>query len=319
MQKSEELTQLISKTAKKFGFYSVGISRAEFLEDEAKHLQSWLDVNKHAGMTYMEKNFEKRINPALLMDGAISVVSLLYNYYPEKGFPDFDSFKISKYAYGKDYHFVIKRKLKEIVKELKKVFPGMEARVFTDSAPILERAWASRAGLGWIGKNTNLITREQGSYFFIAEILINLELDYNTEIIPDFCKGCTECIKACPTGALKPYSLDSSKCISYWTIENNDENIPEEFKGKFNNWIFGCDICQEVCPWNKHSKTHLEPDFCPPKELFTYNKQNWIGLSKNIFDSIFKQSAIKRAGFTGLKRNIRFHVKKPVQNFNKGL
>ena len=257
-------------------------------------------------MAYMEGYFDKRTDPRKLLENAKSVISVLYNYAPKNYLPEEDNYKISSYAYGTDYHFVLKKKLKSLLEYITSEAGENNSRVFVDSAPVLERAWAKQAGLGWIGKNTCLITKEQGSYFFIGEIITDIELDFNETLVPNHCGGCTRCIDACPTGALTPHELDSRKCISYWTIEHRGENIPEHFKGKFEDWIFGCDICQQVCPWNRLAEPHNEPEFEPSDELLNMRKPDWIGLDELKFKEVFKKSAVKRAKFEGLKRNILF-------------
>ena len=254
----------------------------------------------------MENHFEKRTDPRKLFENAKSVISVLYNYFPKTIIPEDNNYKISKYAYGKDYHFVIKRKLNELIEYIRKEVGEINARAYVDSAPVLDRAWAARAGLGWIGKNTNLITKERGSFFFIGEIITDLELHYEDKPIPKNCGHCTKCIEACPTHALRPYEVNANKCISYLTIENKDEKLPEDLKGKFNDWIFGCDICQDVCPWNQKSEPHNEPAFEPVEELLKLRKSEWENLSEEEFRKIFKDSPVKRTKYKGLMRNIRF-------------
>jgi epoxyqueuosine reductase len=254
----------------------------------------------------MENHFVKRVDPTKLLDNAKSVITVLYNYFPKKHISEQDNYKISKYAYGTDYHFIIKHKLKELIKFIETNSSEVSARAFVDSAPVLDRAWAARAGLGWIGKNTNLITKEQGSYFFIGEIITDLELDYDDQTVPNHCGGCTRCIEACPTNALEPYKLDARKCISYWTIEHKGETIPDEFKGKFENFVFGCDICQDVCPWNRLSEPHNEPEFEPKEELREMRKTDWENLTREQFNLLFKNSPVKRTKFEGLLRNVKF-------------
>ena len=297
-------TAFIKSIAKKLKFNYCGISKAEILSEDAARLKDWLDNNYHGQMSYMANHFDKRVDPTNLVDNARSVISLLYNYYPETEIPDKDNFKISRYAYGEDYHFVLKDRLKEFLSNIKRAIPDVQGRVFVDSAPVLERQWAARSGLGWIGKNTLLINKERGSYFFIAEIIINIELIYDNAI-GDYCGTCTRCIDACPTNALKSYEMDASKCLSYLTIELKEE-IPEEFEGKLNDWIFGCDICQEVCPWNRFSKPHNESHFLPAEKLRSMNRSKWLELDEEGFQSFFRKSAVKRTTFKGLKRNINF-------------
>lgn len=295
-------TQLIKQTAKQLGFDFCGISKAEFLEEEAPRLEKWLKENRHGEMRYMENYFDKRLDPALLVDGAKSVISLLYNYYPSQQQRP-DAPKISKYAYGQDYHEVIKNKLKEFLDILKKEIGDINGRAFVDSAPVLDKAWAKKGGLGWIGKNSNLINKQQGSFFFIAELIIDVPLEYDGPI-KDYCGTCTRCIDACPTEAIiEPYVVDGSKCISYLTIELK-ENIPAEFKNKMDHWAFGCDVCQDVCPWNRFSKPHHEPLFQSP--LLNLSEQDWFDMTEEVFQKTFKNSAIKRTKYKGLKRNLEF-------------
>ena len=283
---------------------SCGISKAGFLEQEAPRLENWLNKNQHGQMSYMENKFDKRLNPTLLVDGAKSVVSLLLNYYPSE-IQNQDSYKISKYAYGQDYHFVIKEKLKELLFSIQENIGAIDGRAFVDSAPILDKAWAAKSGLGWIGKNSNLLTQQVGSFYFIAELIIDLELEYDNATT-DHCGTCTACIDSCPTEAIvAPYIVDGSKCISYFTIELKD-NIPAEMKGKFDDWAFGCDICQDICPWNKFSKPHNEPLFNSNPEILSMTKKDWEEITEEIFKEIFKNSAVKRSKFEGLKRNINF-------------
>jgi len=298
-------SRIIKELSQKEGFSFCGISKADFLEKEAHRLENWLNNNHHGEMDYMERNFDKRLDPRLLVPGAKSVISLLYNYYTPLRQSDPKAPKISNYAFGEDYHFVIKKKLKEIFKGIQKEIGQVEGRVFVDSAPVLDKAWAARSGLGWIGKNTNLINKGNGSYFFIAEIILDLELEADGPST-DHCGTCTACIDACPTEAIvEPYVVDGSKCISYFTIELKDE-IPQEMKGKFDNWMYGCDICQEVCPWNRFAKPHYEDSFNPKKELLNMSTKEWQELTEETFNIIFKKSAVKRTKYEGLKRNINF-------------
>lgn len=283
---------------------SCGISKAGFLENEAPRLENWLNNNQNGKMSYMENHFDMRLDPTLLVDGAKSVVSLLLNYYPEQ-LQNSDSFKISKYAYGEDYHFVIKDKLKEFLYSIQSNIGDVFGRAFVDSAPVLDRAWAAKSGLGWIGKNSNLITQKVGSFYFIAELIIDLDLEYDNPAT-DHCGSCTACIDACPTEAIvSPYVVDGSKCISYFTIELK-ENIPVEMRGKFDDWAFGCDVCQDVCPWNRFSKAHSEPLFNANPEMLSMSKKDWIEVTEETFRAVFKKSALKRTKFQGLKRNIDF-------------
>ncbi len=300
------ITQRIKQKAFDLGFSFVGISRAEFLENEARDLEKWLSENRHGKMSYMENYFDKRTDPRLLVDNAKSVITVLQNYYSTSKQKDKNAPKISMYALGEDYHFVIRDKLNRLHDFIKDEIGNVNARGFVDSAPVMDKVWAKKGGLGWIGKHTNLINKQQGSYFFIGELIVDLELDHDGPI-KDFCGTCTKCIDACPTNAIiQPYKLDASKCISYLTIELKDELFPKEFKGKMENWMFGCDICQEVCPWNKFSLQHKQPQFNPNLKLLQINKKQWDELSKETFNELFKRSAIKRTKFEGLKRNIKF-------------
>ena len=298
-------TKLIKDKANELGFISCGISKAEFLKEEAPRLEKWLNQNLNGKMAYMERNFDKRLDPRLLVPDSKSVISLLFNYYTNKKQEDNQAPKISKYAFGEDYHFVIKRKLKELMNYIKSKIGDVGGRVFVDSAPIMEKAWASKSGLGWIGKNTNLISKKTGSFFFIAEVIVDLELEYDSPTT-DHCGSCTKCIDACPTEALiAPYQIDGSKCISYLTIELKDQ-IPNEFKDKMDNWAFGCDVCQTVCPWNRFANEHEEESFTPKEELLKMTQNEWNEITEEVFDKVFKNSAIKRTKFDGLKRNIKF-------------
>jgi epoxyqueuosine reductase len=284
---------------------SCGISKAEFLEEEAPRLESWLNKNMHGNMQYMENNFDKRLDPTLLVEGSKSVISLTYNYYTDKLQQDINAPKISKYSYGIDYHFVIKEKLKQLLEFIKSDIGEVHGRAFVDSAPIMEKDWAKKSGLGWIGKNSNLITQRVGSFYFIAELIVDLDLEVD-HAVTDHCGSCTACIDACPTEAItEPYQVDGSKCISYFTIELKD-NIPSEFKGKFDHWMFGCDICQDVCPWNRFSKHHSEPLFNPKPELLSMSKKDWEEITQETFNKVFKKSPVKRAKYSGIARNIRF-------------
>jgi epoxyqueuosine reductase len=283
---------------------SCGVSKAGFLEEEAPRLENWLKKNQNGQMSYMENHFDKRLNPTLLVEDAKSVVSLLLNYYPEQKQNE-DAYKISKYAYGVDYHIVIKDKLKELLFSIQETIGEVYGRAFVDSAPVLDKAWAAKSGLGWIGKNSNLLTQKVGSFYFIAELIIDLDLDYDYAAT-DHCGSCTACIDACPTQAIvEPYVVDGSKCISYFTIELK-ENIPQEMKGKFEDWAFGCDICQDVCPWNKFSKPHNEPLFSANPDLLSMTRKDWDEITEETFKAVFKDSPLKRTKFLGLKRNIDF-------------
>ncbi|OUV75388.1 MAG: tRNA epoxyqueuosine(34) reductase QueG [Flavobacteriales bacterium TMED123] len=301
-------TTILKTKAKELGFTFCTIAKADFLHKEALQLERWLAKDNHGEMTYMEKHFDKRLDPRLLVKGAKSVISLAYNYYTPKKQTDKDAPKISIYAYGKDYHKVVKKKLQSLFHYLQEEIGEINGRYFVDSAPVMEKAWAEKSGLGWIGKNANLITKSQGSYFFLAEIIVDIPLMYDTPI-KDYCGSCTKCIDACPTDAItEPYVVDGSKCISYFTIELKDA-IPNEMKGKFDNWMFGCDICQIVCPWNSFSLQHNEEKFFAKTELLSLKKDDWETLGVEKFDEIFEGSAVKRAGYNGLKRNIEFLMK----------
>ncbi len=298
-------TQLIKTEAKRLGFLSCGISKAQFLEKEAPRLEKWLSQEMHGEMQYMENHFDKRLDPTKLVQDSKSVISLLLNYYPAQIQEDESAPKISKYAYGTDYHFVIKDKLKSLLNFINEKIGEVLGRAFVDSAPVLDKAWAAKSGLGWIGKNSNLLTQQVGSFYFIAELILDLELDYDLPIT-DHCGTCKACIDACPTQAIvEPYVVDGSKCISYFTIELKNE-ISLSVKGQFENWMFGCDICQDVCPWNRFSKAHNEPLFNPNPELLSMTQTDWEEITEEVFQKIFKKSAVKRTKFSGLKRNIQF-------------
>ncbi|MBG24494.1 MULTISPECIES: tRNA epoxyqueuosine(34) reductase QueG [Croceibacter] len=304
MNTKAQYSAFIKNEAKRLGFMSCGISKAEFLEAEAPRLEEWLSKNRHGEMQYMENYFDKRLDPTKLVEGSKSVVSLLLNYYPSETQIE-ESYKISKYAFGTDYHFVIKDKLKTLLHSIQEEIGDVHGRAFVDSAPVLDKAWAAKSGLGWIGKHSNLLSKQAGSFYFIAELIIDLELDYDTPVT-DHCGTCTACIDACPTQAIiEPYKVDGSKCISYLTIELKNE-IPNGFSNQMDDWMFGCDVCQDVCPWNRFSKPHNEPLFNPHPELLTKSKSEWQELTKEVFAEIFKKSAVKRTKFTGLKRNINF-------------
>ncbi|WP_282086494.1 tRNA epoxyqueuosine(34) reductase QueG [Aquimarina algiphila] len=305
MNSKAKHTQLIKAEAKRLGFLSCGVSKAEFLEQEAPRLEQWLNNNMHGQMQYMENHFDKRLNPILLVDDAKSVISLLLNYFPSEVQQDSEAPKISKYAYGTDYHFVIKDKLKQLLSFIQEEIGDVYGRAFVDSAPVLDKAWAAKSGLGWIGKNSNLLTQQVGSFYFIAELIVDLELEYDTPVT-DHCGTCTACIDACPTQAIvEPYVVDGSKCISYFTIELKEE-IPNDYKGQFDDWMFGCDVCQDVCPWNRFSKPHNEPLFHPKPELLEMTKKDWQEITQEVFSKVFQKSAVKRTKFSGLQRNIRF-------------
>jgi len=299
-------SKLIKDEAIRLGFLQCGIARADFLNDEAPRLEKWLMDNHHGTMSYMENHFDKRLDPRLLVDDAKSVISLTLNYYTDAAQSDPDAPKISKYAYGSDYHQVIKSKLFELLQFISENIGEVAGRAFVDSAPVLDRAWAKRAGIGWIGKNSNLISKKTGSFFFLAELIIDLDLEYDHAFETDHCGSCTKCIDACPTDAiLSPYIIDAKKCISYLTIELKDE-IPNHFSDKMDNWMFGCDICQDVCPWNRFSVPNTEQSFNPNDKLLEMRKEDWLDITEEVFQQIFKNSAVKRTKFKGLTRNIDF-------------
>lgn len=299
-------SKLIKQEAKNLGFLFCGISKAEFLEEEAPRLEQWLKNGMHGEMHYMENHFDKRLDPRLLIDGAKSVISLGINYYTDKTQSEPDSPKLSKYAYGTDYHFVIRDKLKLLLEFINEKIGEVDGRAFVDSAPVLDKAWAKKAGLGWIGKNSNLISKKAGSFFFIAELIIDIELEYDIKPMADHCGTCTNCIDACPTEAITAsYIVDGSKCISYLTIELKDA-IPGGFKDKMDNWMFGCDVCQDVCPWNRFSVVHNEPAFNPHPDLLEMSRRDWEDITEDVFQKLFKHSAVKRTKFAGLKRNIAY-------------
>ena len=298
-------SKLIKAEAQRLGFSTCGIAKADFLEDEARNLENWLKNGYHGEMQYMENHFDKRLDPRLLVEGSKSVVSLSYNYFPEKE-QNTDSYKVAKYAYGQDYHHVVKGKLNELYNFIQDEIGAVNGRAFVDSAPVMERAWAERSGLGWNGKHSLLIQKELGSYFFLAELIIDLELEYDTPFQTDHCGTCTKCIDACPTEAILPNNtIDGSKCISYFTIELKNE-IPTSVKGQFEDWMFGCDICQEVCPWNRFSRPHSEPLFKPHEDLLSMTKNDWQEITEDVFKKVFKKSPVKRTKYAGLQRNIQF-------------
>ena len=305
IENKAKYTKQIKSEAQRLGFLSCGISKAGFLEDEAPRLENWLNNNMHGEMQYMENHFDKRLDPTKLVENSKSVISLLLNYFPSEIQKDKTAPKLSKYAYGTDYHFVIKDKLKSLLHFIQEEIGEVQGRAFVDSAPVLDKAWAAKSGLGWIGKHSNLLTQQVGSFYFIAEIIIDLELDYDLPVT-DHCGSCTACIDACPTQAIvEPYIVNGSKCISYFTIELK-EKIPSEFKGMFDNWMFGCDVCQDVCPWNRFSKSHSEPLFNPHPDLLSMSTKEWEEITQEVFSALFKKSAVKRTKFSGLKRNIQF-------------
>ncbi|MEI6311107.1 MAG: tRNA epoxyqueuosine(34) reductase QueG [Bacteroidota bacterium] len=305
------ISEKFIQKAKTIGFDDIGFSKATFLEKEAIQLEKWLQQGFHGEMKYMENHFDKRLDPRLLVEGAKSVISLSYSYFPEEDVASTMPYKIAKYAYGEDYHIVIKDKLQVLVDYLKQEVGAIHIRAFTDSAPIMERAWAERAGISWIGKNTLALTKTKGSFYFLAEIICDVEFVYSNPV-KNYCGTCTKCIDACPTQALyEPYKMDARKCISYLTIELKDEIIPTEFKSKMQNWMYGCDICQDVCPINARAKTHQDDRFTLNPEITSLSQTDWNDLNKEMFDQLFAKSAIKRSKFSGLKRNIEFlHMKK---------
>jgi len=297
-------SQKIKQWAKELGFEAAGISQAGFLESEAPRLESWLKGGMHGQMHYMENWFDKRLDPTKLVPGARSVISFMYNYYP-KEIQRNDAPQVAKYAYGADYHFIIKGKLKSLARKMEEEFGAFNGRAFVDSGPVLERPWAAKSGLGWIGKHGLLLNKDNGSFFFLAEMIIDLELEPDGTVT-DHCGDCTRCIDACPTDAIpQPYVVDGSKCISYFTIELKD-SLPPGYEEKFSNWMFGCDICQDVCPWNRFSKPHDEPGFDPDKRLLEFSASEWSELTKDVFNDIFRKSAVKRTKFEGLKRNLAY-------------
>lgn len=301
----KEKSDLIKRKAQELGFAGCGVSKAGFLEEEAPRLEKWLKEGMNGTMKWMENHFDKRLDPTLLVPGAKSVISFTLNYYPEQVQKDEEAPKFAKYAYGEDYHFVIKDKLRELVDFIRDHIGEVEGRAFVDSAPVLDRVWAAKSGLGWIGKNSLLLTKKSGSFFFIGELITDLELEADAPTT-DHCGSCTACMDACPTEAIvQPYIIDSKKCISYLTIELRDA-IPESFAGEMNNWAFGCDVCQDVCPWNRFSKPTKEPRFQPVEGFVDMSREEWMDISKDVFDELFRRSAVKRTKFDGLKRNLDF-------------
>ena len=315
--RKETYSRLIKEEAKKLGFMFCGISKAGFLEEEAPRLEAWLKNGYHGEMHYMENHFDKRLDPTRLVEGAKSVISMALNYYPEAGQQDPAAPRISKYAYGTDYHFVIKDKLKSLLEVIREKIGQVDGRAFVDSAPVLDKAWARRAGFGWVGKNSNLLNKTSGSFFFLAELIVDLELEYDVAPTADHCGTCTRCIDACPTEAIVgPYIVDGSRCISYLTIELKNE-IPAEFKGKMDNWMFGCDICQDVCPWNRFSVLTTEPAFTPQEDLLGFSASDWQDLTEETFRKVFKNSPVKRTKYSGLKRNLEFLKPAPEAGENQ--
>ena len=302
----EKNTILIKNIAKQLGFDYCGIAKAEKLNDDARRLEDWLKKGMHGNMQYMENYFDQRIDPALLVPGAKSVITLLFNYYPKETQPP-TAAKIAKYAYGNDYHDVIRQKLKQLLSLLKEEMGEINGRGFVDSAPVLERAWANKSGLGWVGKNGNLINKQSGSFFFLATLIVDIELVYDDPFIKDYCGTCRKCIESCPTDAiLENKVVDGSKCISYFTIELKDALLPDSMKDSFANWMFGCDVCQDVCPWNRFSKPHSEIQFSPLPQILHFSTQDWEDLTEESFKTIFKNSPLKRTKYAGIKRNLKF-------------
>ncbi len=306
MSQIDQYTRIVKNTAQSLGFGYCGIAKAEQLDEDARRLEAWLNQNRNGSMQYMENHFDLRIDPRKLVPGAKSVITLLQNYYPEQR-QAADAPKISKYAYGKDYHEVIRAKLKQFLLQLNQQIGSIQGRGFVDSAPVLERAWAVKSGAGWIGKNGNLINKQQGSFYFIATLVVDLELQYDDPFAKDYCGTCHKCVDVCPTNAiLENKIVDGSKCISYFTIELKDQLIPNQMKGQFDNWMFGCDSCQDVCPWNRFSKQHQEPELSPIPEVLNLSTAQWEDLSETAFKTIFKDSPIKRSKWSGIMRNLDF-------------
>jgi epoxyqueuosine reductase len=298
-------SSMIKAEARRLGFDGCGISRAQYLAEDAQRLTSWLGRHFHGGMAYMQNHTEKRTDPTRLVEGAKSVISVILNYFPDRGQADKEAPVLSKYAYGKDYHHVLRKRLRKLMDYIHGSIMPVSGRAFADSAPVLDRAWAARAGLGWIGKNTNLISPEAGSFFFIGSLIVNIPLHYDSPI-QDFCGDCNRCLRACPTQAIvAPRLLDARRCISFLTIENREE-ISQEFRGTFNNRVFGCDICQDVCPWNTKAKPHAVQELKPLPELLEMSREQWHALDESLFNKLFQKSAIKRAKFEGLRRNLKF-------------
>jgi epoxyqueuosine reductase len=305
-QTGKSISEAIKNKARELGFLDCGISKADFLAEEEPRMTEWLRQEMHGEMGYMERNLGKRLDPRLLVENARSVISVLLNYFPSEKQTDLEAPVLSKYAYGVDYHFVMKEKLAELLKFIQSGIAPCSGRCFVDSAPVLDRAWAARAGLGWIGKNTNLISTQHGSFFFIGELLIDLDLPPDNRLVRNHCGNCTRCIDACPTKALvAPYVLDARRCISYQTIEKRGE-IDPELSGKFENRVFGCDICQDVCPWNLKSEPHNELAFGPNQKLMELTRIEWTEMDEEKFNELFGKSAVKRTKYEGLKRNLRF-------------
>lgn len=301
--KQKSYADWIKEKGKSLGFDAIGIAKAGFLEAEAPLLEQWLKQGKHGKMSYMERNFDKRLDPRRLVDGAQSVISVQYNYYPGKSQNNDSNYKISKYAYGRDYHKVLKKRLKTLFDTIREEIGEVNGRVFVDSAPVMDKAWAKHSGTGWQGKNSNILNKQHGSFFFIGELILDLPLEPDAPT-PDHCGSCTRCIDACPTQAITPYGVDGSKCISYFTIELKEE-IPQQYQDQMDGWIFGCDICQDVCPWNKFAKQHQEPDFEPRAPIVDFNDRDWEEMTEEIFQEHFEGSPLNRAKLEGIMKNIK--------------
>ena len=302
---SEQHTKIVKDIAQSMGFDSCGIAEARRLDDDARRLEKWLNKGFHGEMKYMENHFDMRIDPTLLVPGAKSVITLLYNYFPEQEQSQHLP-KVAKYAYGKDYHLVIREKLTVFLNKIRERIGQIEGRGFVDSAPVLERAWAVQSGLGWVGKNGNLINKKKGSFFFIATLITDLKLNADVPYVQDFCGNCNRCIEACPTNAILPNKeIEASQCISYFTIELKQSQLPDQYKGKSDEWIFGCDICQDVCPWNRFSQPHQEPSFEPLNSILSFTIQDWINTDQYTFNQLFKDSPIKRSKWEGIQRNLK--------------
>ncbi len=302
-QKQKTYAKAVKEKGKALGFDAIGIAQAGFLEEEAPLLEQWLNQGQHGKMTYMERNFDKRLDPRKLVDNAKSVISVQYNYFPGKPEPQTSNYKISKYAYGRDYHKVLKKRLKELFNYIQDEIGTVNGRVFVDSAPVMDKAWAKHSGTGWQGKNSNVLNKHTGSFFFLGELIIDLPLEPDAPAA-DHCGNCTKCIDACPTQAITPYKVDANKCISYLTIELK-EKIPEEYHSNMEGWIFGCDICQDVCPWNKFAKPHQEPDFNPRAPIVDFNDRDWEEMTEEVFQQHFEGSPLNRAKLEGLMKNIK--------------
>lgn len=307
MALTDQHTVLVKNAALAAGFDFCGIARVQRLDDDARRLEKWLNAGMHGGMKYMENHFDLRVDPARLVPGARSVITLLKNYFPSQTVPH-----ISKYAYGQDYHQVIKTALKRMISELQDKIGHFDGRGFVDSAPVLERTWAQKSGLGWVGRSGNLINKQGGSFFFIATLIVDVQLTYDDPFAKDYCGSCQRCVESCPTEAILPdRTINGSKCISYFTIELKEEIIPQEMKGKFGDWMFGCDVCQDVCPWNRFSKPHEEVAFQPLPEILNFTTREWEELTEEAFKKIFRDSPLSRAKYKGIQRNIQFLKTEP--------